>query len=98
MLLIKIILNGPRGPRQFADAGFEPGGQIFEMNAPAAVDEGVVGIPVLPLADACVDEMETCAIVFGWQFKGKCAARIPIRTAVHRSASRFLSRSSLPQR
>src|SRR6266446_6471577 len=71
MLLIKIILNGPSGPRRFADAGFEPGGQIFEMNnAPAAVYGGVVVIPVLPFADARVDEMETCAIVFRRQFKG----------------------------
>ncbi len=63
-------LNGPSGPRSFADAGFEPGGQIVEMNGPAAIDGGVVGIPVLPFADARVDEMETCAIVFRCQFKG----------------------------
>src|SRR3979409_2634813 len=63
-------LNGPSGPRRFADARFEPGGQIFEMNAPAAVHGGVVGIPVLPFADASVDETESCAIVFRCQFKG----------------------------
>src|SRR5229473_3660515 len=63
-------LNGPSGPRRFADAGFEPGGQIFEMNAPAAVDGGVVVIPVLTFADARVYEMEACAIVFRCQFKG----------------------------
>jgi hypothetical protein len=40
------------------------------MNVPAAVEGGVVGIPVLPFADACVDEMETCAIVFRCQCKG----------------------------
>ncbi len=63
-------LNGPSGPRRFADASFEPGGQIVEMNGPAAIDGGVIGIPVLPFADARVDEMETCAIVFRCQFKG----------------------------
>ncbi len=64
MLLIKIILNGPSGPRRFTDAGFEPGGQIVEMNVPPAADGGVVAIPVLPCADARVDETETGAIVF----------------------------------
>src|SRR5215471_16527589 len=72
MLLIKIILNGPRGPRRLADAGFEPGGQVVEMNAPATVDGGVIAIPVLPYADASMDEMQTGATVFRGQFKGDC--------------------------
>jgi hypothetical protein len=54
----------------FGDAGFEPGGQILEMNAPAAVSGGVVVIPVLIFANASVDETEMCAIVFRRQFKG----------------------------
>jgi hypothetical protein len=67
---LKGLLQTPCGPRWRADAGFEPGGQIFEMNAPAAVDGGVVGIPVLTFADASVNEMETCAIVFSRQLSG----------------------------
>ena len=45
-------------------AGFEPGGQIREMNAPAAASGVVVAIPVLTFANASVDEMEACAIIF----------------------------------
>ncbi len=66
----RLLLGLASGPSWFADAGFEPGGQIFEMTAPAAVDGGVVVIPVLTFADASVDEMETCAIVFRCQCKG----------------------------
>src|SRR5260221_7036684 len=90
MLLIKIILNEPGGPRRFTDAGFEPGGQIFEMNAPAAVDGGVVVIPVLTFADASVDEMETCAIVFRRQFKGdRGGARLKGFPAIADAMGRF---------
>ena len=56
------------------------------MNVPAAVEGGVVVIPVLPFADACVDEMETCAIVFRCQCKGDLVglgSRLVLDTLFH---------------
>lgn|SRR5215469_3101676 len=91
MPLIKIILNGPSRPRRFADAGFEPGGQIVEMNAPAAVYGGVVVVPVLTFVDARVNETETCAIVFRGQFKGDCGgARLQSFPAIAEAMGRLI--------
>jgi hypothetical protein len=69
-LTLKGPLQTPGGPRGRAGTGFEPGGQIGEMDIPATVDGGIVGIPVLPLADASVGETKTSALVFRGQFKG----------------------------
>ena len=43
---------------------------MFKMNGPAVVSESVIVIPLLAFADARMDEMETCAIVFSGQYKG----------------------------
>jgi hypothetical protein len=60
------------------------------MNVPAAVEGVVVGIPILPFADACVDEMETCAIVFRCQCKGdRGGARLKGFPAIAKAMGRF---------
>ncbi len=60
------------------------------MNVPAAVEGGVVVIPVLLFADACVDEIETCAIVFRCQCKGdRGGARLKGFPAIAKAMGRF---------
>lgn len=66
--MLKALGGTLDGPGRRAGTSFEPVNQVFEVNVPTVVPEVVIAIPLLPFANASVDEMQTSASVFCSQF------------------------------